>query len=126
MMGAERELALVNNFEAVARPRLMTKFLVGLGERDACIELFRKRIAFPLAIAPTGVAGLCWFEGEIALAKAAAKAGVPFTLTSRALTSIDGSSRRLAAISGSSFSPGRKRPSPLSQKPATWVSTRLW
>jgi isopentenyl diphosphate isomerase/L-lactate dehydrogenase-like FMN-dependent dehydrogenase len=55
MMGAERELALVNNFEAFARLRLMTKFLVGLGERDASIELFRKRIAFPLAVAPTDV-----------------------------------------------------------------------
>jgi len=87
--GAERELALINNVEAFARLRLMTKFLVGLGERDAGIELFRKRIAFPLAIAPTGVAGLCWFEGEIALAKAAAKAGVPFTLTSTALTSME-------------------------------------
>ena len=84
--GAERELALVNNVEAFARLRLMTKFLVGLGERDASIELFRKRIAFPLAIAPTGAAGLCWFEGEVALAKAAATAGVPFTLTSTSLT----------------------------------------
>jgi (S)-mandelate dehydrogenase len=87
--GEERELALVNNVAAFARLRLITKFLVGLGERDASIELFDKRIAFPLAIAPTGVAGLCWFEGEIALAKASAKAGVPFTLTSTALTSME-------------------------------------
>mgnify|MGYP003330201083 CR=1 FL=1 len=31
-----------------------------------------------LVAAPTGIAGLCWYEGEFELAKAAAKAGVPF------------------------------------------------
>ncbi len=51
--------ALADNVAALARLRLMTKFPVGLGERDTSIELFGRPIAFPLAIAPTGVAGLC-------------------------------------------------------------------
>jgi (S)-mandelate dehydrogenase len=87
--GAELEAALTENVAAFARLRLMTRFLVGLSEHDTSTELFGRRIAFPLAIAPTGVAGLCWFEGELALARAAAKAKVPFTLTSTALTSMD-------------------------------------
>lgn len=36
----------------------------------------------PLAIAPTGAAGLLWHRGDLALAKAAARAGVPFTICS--------------------------------------------
>jgi (S)-mandelate dehydrogenase len=35
-------------------------------------DLFGKLAALPVAIAPTGLAGLCWYEGEQALAKAAA------------------------------------------------------
>lgn len=87
--GAERELALAGNIAGFERLKLRTKFLVDLSERDMGTEIFGKRIAFPLAIAPTGAAGLCWYQGELALAKAAAAAGVPFTLTANSITSID-------------------------------------
>ena len=42
-----------------------------------------------MAIAPTGAAGLCWHEGELELAKAAAKAKIPFTLATGAMTSME-------------------------------------
>jgi isopentenyl diphosphate isomerase/L-lactate dehydrogenase-like FMN-dependent dehydrogenase len=87
--GSERELALAENMAAFERLKLRTKFLVDLRERDMGTEIFGKRISFPLAIAPTGAAGLCWYQGELALAKAAAAAGVPFTLTANSITSID-------------------------------------
>jgi (S)-mandelate dehydrogenase len=51
--------------------------------------LFGKEIALPMAIAPTGAAGLCWHEGELELAKAAAKAKIPFTLATGAMTSME-------------------------------------
>ena len=51
--------------------------------------LFGKRSALPLAIAPTGAAGLCWYEGELALARAAAKAGVPFTMAIGSTTALE-------------------------------------
>jgi isopentenyl diphosphate isomerase/L-lactate dehydrogenase-like FMN-dependent dehydrogenase len=43
----------------------------------------------PLVIAPTGIAGLTWFEGEYELAKAAAAAGVPFTLATGSNTPME-------------------------------------
>jgi (S)-mandelate dehydrogenase len=46
-------------------------------------------VSMPLAIAPTGAAGLCWHEGELELAKAAAKAKIPFTLATGAMTSME-------------------------------------
>ena len=87
--GAERELAAAENTAAFERLKLRTRFLVGFDDYDMGSELFGKRIAMPLAIAPTGIAGLCWYQGELALAKAAAKAGVPFTLASASITSME-------------------------------------
>jgi isopentenyl diphosphate isomerase/L-lactate dehydrogenase-like FMN-dependent dehydrogenase len=43
----------------------------------------------PMAIAPTGVAGMCWYRGELELAKAAAAAKIPFTLATGAMTSME-------------------------------------
>jgi isopentenyl diphosphate isomerase/L-lactate dehydrogenase-like FMN-dependent dehydrogenase len=42
-----------------------------------------------MVIAPTGVAGLLWHEGEIALARAAADAGIPFTLATGSMTPME-------------------------------------
>src|SRR5262249_32319484 len=43
----------------------------------------------PLAIAPTGVAGMCWYHGELEIAKAAAAANVPFALATSAMTPLE-------------------------------------
>jgi isopentenyl diphosphate isomerase/L-lactate dehydrogenase-like FMN-dependent dehydrogenase len=87
--GAERELALDENIRAFERLKLRTKFLVDLSVRDMGTEIFGKRVAFPLAIAPTGIAGLCWYQGELALARAAAAASVPFTLAATSITAME-------------------------------------
>ena len=87
--GTEDEVSLAENQAAFRRLKLRTKFMVDLTGRDMSIELFGKRCAMPFMIGPTGAAGLCWHLGEIALAKAAAKADVPFTLTMTSLTSLD-------------------------------------
>ncbi|MGE0802849.1 MAG: alpha-hydroxy acid oxidase, partial [Lautropia sp.] len=42
-----------------------------------------------VCITPTGIAGLLWHEGEIALAKAAAKAGIPFSLATTSVTPME-------------------------------------
>jgi isopentenyl diphosphate isomerase/L-lactate dehydrogenase-like FMN-dependent dehydrogenase len=52
-------------------------------------EIFGKPSALPMAIAPTGTAGLAWYEGEFELAKAAAAAGVPFTLATGSNTPME-------------------------------------
>jgi isopentenyl diphosphate isomerase/L-lactate dehydrogenase-like FMN-dependent dehydrogenase len=87
--GAEDEVALADNVEAFRRIKLLTNFCVDLTDRDMGTELFGKRASLPLVISPTGVAGLCWYKGELALAKAAAKAGIPFTISWASLTSME-------------------------------------
>lgn len=80
--GVEDECGLARNraaFDAVTfRPRVLR----GVDRVDTSANIFGKPAAFPLALAPTGAAGLLWYEGDLALARAAAKANVPFTISS--------------------------------------------
>jgi (S)-mandelate dehydrogenase len=87
--GTEDWIARDRNREAFERLRLRTRALVDMSDRDLGTELFGSRIELPLGISPTGVAGLCWLHGELALAKAAAKAGIPFTLATGSITSME-------------------------------------
>lgn len=87
--GSEDELAVRHNREAFYRLKLRNRALADLSTRDLGGTVFGKRTNLPLAIAPTGSAGLCWYEGELALARAAAKVGVPFTLATGSLTPLD-------------------------------------
>ena len=82
------EVALANNREAFERIKLVPRALVDTSRRSQEIGLFGSRHKMPIAIAPTGSAGLNWFEGEIAIARAAAAAGIPFTLATGSMTAM--------------------------------------
>ena len=68
---------------------MRNRVLVDVSDVKLDTEILGKPASLPLAIAPTGVAGLCWYEGELELAKAAAKAGVPFALATASNTSME-------------------------------------
>lgn len=87
--GAEDDEAIRNNREAFRRLKLRTNVLVDVSGRSTETVLFGRTQSMPLAIAPTGAAGLVWCHGELELARAAAAARVPFTLATRSLTSIE-------------------------------------
>lgn len=83
------ETALVENRAAFDRIKLEPHALVDTSNRSQAITLFGKRHKMPIAVAPTGSAGLGWHEGEIALARAAAEAGIPFTLATGSMTALE-------------------------------------
>lgn len=85
----EDELALRNNRAGFEKIKLTHRALVDVSGRTTRTTLFGKEIALPMAIAPTGAAGLCWHEGELELARAAARAKIPFTLATGAMTSME-------------------------------------
>lgn len=87
--GVEDELALVNNRASLDRIKLLHRALVDISGRSMETVLFGRKSAAPIAFAPTGSAGLCWYQGELELAKAAAKLGVPYTLASGGMTSLE-------------------------------------
>jgi (S)-mandelate dehydrogenase len=87
--GVEDEVALANNRNAFDRIKLLNRIMVDVTPTKTETTLFGKPMAMPYAISPTGLAGLCWFEGELALAKAAAKAGIPCTLATGSVTPME-------------------------------------
>ena len=87
--GAEDDAAIANNQRAFLDTKLRTRVAVDVSTRSTKTDLFGSSLGMPLAIAPTGAAGLVWYRGELELARAAAAAGIPFTLASRSLTTIE-------------------------------------
>jgi len=87
--GTEDEVALRNNRKVFDRLRFRTRTFVDVSKRTQDTTLFGVKYKMPLVIAPTGVAGLLWHEGEIALARAARAAGIPFTLATGSITAME-------------------------------------
>lgn len=83
------EAALVENRAAFERIKLEPHALVDTSRRSQDITLFGNRHRMPIAIAPTGSAGLAWYHGEVALARAAAAAGIPFALATGSMTALE-------------------------------------
>ncbi|MCC7484633.1 MAG: alpha-hydroxy-acid oxidizing protein [Burkholderiales bacterium] len=87
--GTEEEVALRNNREVFDRIRFRPRTFRDVSKRTAETTIFGVKHAMPLVIAPTGTAGLLWYEGEIALARAAKAAGIPFTLATGSMTAME-------------------------------------
>jgi len=87
--GTEDQLAVDNNRAALDNTKLLHRVLTDVSDVRTETTLFGHDAAMPLIIAPTGVAGMCWYQGELELARAAAKAGVPFTLATGSNTSME-------------------------------------
>lgn len=88
-LGTEDFLALERNLDVWRRVKLMTRSLVDMEGQDLSADLLGQRAAMPMAIGPTGSAGLCWYEGEYEMAKAAAKFGIPYTMAVTSLTRLE-------------------------------------
>ena len=92
----EDHLAVTNNRSVFEHIKLRHRALVDVSGRSVATTLFGKPASLPMAIAPTGAAGLCWHEGELELAKAAAKAKIPLTLSTASMTPME----KIAAVGG--------------------------
>lgn len=71
------------NVDAFRHWGLMPRMLVDAAERDLSIELFGRRWATPIFMAPIGVTGLCTRDrrGDLAVARAAARTKVPMCIS---------------------------------------------
>jgi (S)-mandelate dehydrogenase len=79
--GAEDEATLRWNRAALDAIRFVPSTLVDTSARHQRINLFGRESPAPLIIAPTGLSGVLRHRGDVALARAAAAAGIPFTLS---------------------------------------------
>ena len=71
------------------RIKLRQRVAVDMSERTLASTMVGQPVAMPVALAPTGLTGMQHADGEILAARAAAKAGVPFTLSTMSICSIE-------------------------------------
>lgn len=79
--GSGAELTLDDSLGAWRRARLVPRVLAGVTDPDPSCELLGVRSAAPFAIAPMAYQQLVHPDGEVAAARAAAAAGVPYVLS---------------------------------------------
>jgi L-lactate dehydrogenase (cytochrome) len=87
--GAEDERTLAANVEAYARTTFRPRVLRDVGEVDPSTTLLGRPLPMPLVLAPTGFTRIADPEGELAVARAAAGAGIPYTLSTLSTRSIE-------------------------------------
>jgi len=87
--GVEDNVARDNNRAVFERIRLRPRQPVDVSQRSQEVELFGRRFASPFGIAPMGIAGVFGFEADIAMAKAAARMNVPFTLSNMSIVPME-------------------------------------
>ena len=75
--GAGLEETLRANREAFRRWQIVPRMLRDVSERDTSVELFGRRIPYPMLLAPIGVLELAHRQAERAVAPAAKATGVP-------------------------------------------------
>ena len=92
---AEDEVTLVRNSAAFRAYEFAPRVLRDVGRVDTSTTLLGRPLPLPLVLAPTGFTRIAHPDGELAVARAAARAGVPYSLSTMATRSIE----EVAAVS---------------------------
>jgi L-lactate dehydrogenase (cytochrome) len=87
--GADDEVALRRNTAAFDDYDLMPRFLVDVSKIDTRTTIFGREIAFPVFCSPTAMSRLFHHESEPAVARAAAKLGTMYALSTMATTRLE-------------------------------------
>ena len=69
--------------------KLRQRVAVNMEGRSTATTMIGQQVAMPVAIAPTGLTGMQHADGEILAARAAKKFGIPFTLSTMSICSIE-------------------------------------
>lgn len=87
--GSWTETTYRDNEAAFAKIKLRQRVARDISSRSIKSKLIGRSAAMPVALAPTGLTGMQHADGEILAAKAAEKFGVPFTLSTMSICSIE-------------------------------------
>ena len=86
---AEDEVTLARNTAAFRRLEFRPRVLRNVAQIRTETTLLGKPLPFPLVLAPTGFSRIADPQGELAVARAAARAGLPYTLSTLSTRSIE-------------------------------------
>ena len=93
--GAEDELSLDRNIAGYRNIEFRPRILRDVSKIDTSTTLLGRPIGLPLVLAPTGFTRIADSQGELAVARAAARAGIPYGLSTMGTRSIE----EVAAVS---------------------------
>ncbi|MCZ8315556.1 alpha-hydroxy acid oxidase [Phreatobacter sp.] len=77
------------NTSDFAKIKLRQRVAVDMRNRSLASEMIGQKVSMPVALAPTGLTGMQHADGEILAARAANKAGIPFTLSTMSICSLE-------------------------------------
>ncbi|MHB2022108.1 MAG: alpha-hydroxy acid oxidase [Mycobacteriales bacterium] len=86
---AEDERTLTANQAAFAAVSFRPRVLRGVQAVDTTASVLGRTLAYPLLLAPTGFTRIAHPQGELAVARAAERAGIPYTLSTLSTRSIE-------------------------------------
>ncbi|MGR3485954.1 MAG: alpha-hydroxy acid oxidase [Paracoccaceae bacterium] len=87
--GSWTEQTFRENTSDFDRIRLRQRVAVDMSDRSLATTMVGEEVAMPLALAPVGLTGMQHADGEILAARAAEAFGVPFTLSTMSICSIE-------------------------------------
>jgi L-lactate dehydrogenase (cytochrome) len=87
--GSYSQETLRANREDLERIKLRQRVLVDVSQRDLTTTIIGEKVSLPLALAPIGLCGMQHGDGEILACRAAQAAGIPFTLSTMSICSIE-------------------------------------
>ncbi|MCZ2848724.1 alpha-hydroxy acid oxidase [Modestobacter sp. VKM Ac-2978] len=86
---AEDEVSMRRNRSAFDELELVPSVLCDVGEVELGTEVLGARTALPLVLGPTGFTRMVHPDGELAVARAAAACGIPYTAATLGTTSLE-------------------------------------
>jgi L-lactate dehydrogenase (cytochrome) len=87
--GSYSEQTLNANRTDLERIKLRQKILVDVSKRSTRATILGEPVSLPLALAPIGMCGMQYGDGEILACRAAQDAGIPFCLSTMSICSIE-------------------------------------
>ncbi|HCA2220294.1 alpha-hydroxy-acid oxidizing protein [Klebsiella pneumoniae] len=87
--GAYAEHTLRRNVEDLSDVALRQRILRNMSDLSLETTLFNEKLAMPTALAPVGLCGMYARRGEVQAARAASRAGIPYTLSTVSVCSIE-------------------------------------
>ena len=96
--GAEDEVAMDRNTRAFREMEFVPRVLRDMGNVDTAGTILGSEVPFPLILAPTGFTRIAHPSGELAVARAAERAGLPYSLSTMGTRSVE----EVAAVSNGS------------------------
>ncbi len=87
--GSYTTSTFVDNTQAFAKYKIRQRVARNIDNRSTASTMIGENVSMPVALAPVGLTGMQHADGEIKAARAAEKFGVPFTLTTMSICSIE-------------------------------------